>query len=303
MPAPLLSPAERDYITQGIETDCRADGRGCLDYRHFVLETGVLSQTSGSARCRLGDSDVLVGVKVEVGEIEYGQPNEGRVVCNVECSPSASQQFEGRGADDINNQLTLSMDRLFNGPQSGIDVSSLCIIPGQQCWVIYIDAMVMDCGGNLFDCIAFTTRAALFDTRIPRTEVQDMGDGEFEFEVMDDIEDATPVPGWAQSPVAITMYKIGERYVIDPTLLEELCSQATLTVAINKDGQLCGMEKGQSGGINPSLLTEMTQMATTLGKSFIEQLDAKLADDERRVQEERAQGKQVRKLGFFAAVI
>lgn len=57
-------------------------------------------------------------------------------------SPSASQQFEGRGADDINNQLTLSMDRLFNGPQSGIDVSSLCIIPGQQCWVIYIDAMV-----------------------------------------------------------------------------------------------------------------------------------------------------------------
>lgn len=84
MPAPLLSPAERDYITQGVESDCRADGRSCLDYRHFVLETGVLSQTSGSARCRLGDSDVLVGVKVEVGEIEYGQPNEGRVVCNVE---------------------------------------------------------------------------------------------------------------------------------------------------------------------------------------------------------------------------
>lgn len=71
----------------------------------------------------------------------------------------------------------------------------------------------MDCGGNLFDCIAFTTRAALFDTRIPRTEVQDMGDGEFEFEVMDDVEDAMPVPGWVQSPVAITMYKV--RYSVE----------------------------------------------------------------------------------------
>lgn len=84
MPAPLISPAERDYITQGVEYDCRADGRGRLEYRHLVLETGILSQTSGSARCRLGDSDVLVGVKVEIGEIEQGQPDQGRIVCNVE---------------------------------------------------------------------------------------------------------------------------------------------------------------------------------------------------------------------------
>lgn len=84
MPAPVISPAERDYITQGVEYDCRADGRGRLEYRHLVLETGILSQTSGSARCRLGDSDVLVGVKVEIGEIEQGQPDQGRIVCNVE---------------------------------------------------------------------------------------------------------------------------------------------------------------------------------------------------------------------------
>ena len=60
-------------------------------------------------------------------------------------SPSASQQFEGRGADEINNTLTLAIDRIFNGTQSGIDLESLCIIPGQQCWIIYIDAMVNTC--------------------------------------------------------------------------------------------------------------------------------------------------------------
>jgi exosome complex RNA-binding protein Rrp42 (RNase PH superfamily) len=43
----------------------------------------------------------------------------------------------------MNNTLTLAIDRLFNGPQSGLDLESLCIIPNQQCWVIYIDAMVI----------------------------------------------------------------------------------------------------------------------------------------------------------------
>lgn len=84
MPAPLISPAEKSYIEQGVEHDCRADGRGRLEYRHVIMETGLLTQASGSARCRLGDSDVLVGIKVEIGEVDPLKPNQGRIVCNVE---------------------------------------------------------------------------------------------------------------------------------------------------------------------------------------------------------------------------
>lgn len=123
-------------------------------------------------------------------------------------SPSASQQFEGRGADELNNTLTLALERLFCGPQSGLDLEKLCIIPGQQCWVIYIDAMVIDCAGNLLDCVVMTARAALFDTRIPKTEIHEVGDDEYEFEVVDDVEDADPVVGWDLSPVSVTLYKV-----------------------------------------------------------------------------------------------
>jgi exosome complex component RRP42 len=84
MPIALISPAEKKYIEQGVEEDCRADGRARLEYRHVVLETGILAQASGSARCRLGDSDVLVGVKVEIGEPEQDKPTQGRVICSVE---------------------------------------------------------------------------------------------------------------------------------------------------------------------------------------------------------------------------
>ncbi|CAO3598585.1 unnamed protein product [Absidia cylindrospora] len=303
MPAPLISPAEKSYIEQGVEQNCRADGRGRLEYRHIVLELGLLSQASGSARCRLGDSDVLVGIKVEIGDVDQENPNVGRVVCNVECSPSASQQFEGRGAEDMNNVLTLALDWLYNGPQCGFDLEKLCIIPGQQCWVIYIDAMVMDCAGNLLDCIVMTTRAALYNTRIPKTEIQDLGDGEFEFDVMDDIEDAEPIVGWDRSPISVTLYKVGDRYIIDPTILEELCSQVTLTVGVNKEGQVCGIQKSANGSIDPSLLTEMIQSATSLAKPLLQQLDTKLLEDEALVQEKRKNGEHVEKLGFFAAVI
>ncbi|CAO3675600.1 unnamed protein product [Rhizopus microsporus] len=303
MPAPLISPAEKSYIEEGIQQDCRANGRARLEYRHMILETGLLSQASGSARCRLGDSDVLVGVKVEIGEIEQNQPNQGRIVCNVECSPSASQQFEGRGADEINNSLTMAVDRLFNGPQSGLDLEKLCIIPGQQCWIIYIDAMVMDAAGNLLDCIVMTVRAALYNTRIPKTEIQDLGEGEYEFEVMDDVEDAEPIAGWENLPITVTLYKIADRYIIDPTILEELCSQVTLTVGVNRNGSVCSIQKGGNGSIEPSLLTEMIQTATTLAKPMLQQLDAKLIEEEDQVQDKRRNGLPVEKLGFFASVI
>ncbi|KAI7898525.1 ribosomal protein S5 domain 2-type protein [Cokeromyces recurvatus] len=303
MPEPLISPAEKSYIEQGVEDDCRADGRARFEYRHIVLESGLLSQASGSARCRLGDSDVLVGVKVEIGEVDPTRPNQGRLVCNVECSPSASQQFEGRGADEINNTLTLALDRVFSGPQSGLDLESLCIIPNQQCWIIYIDAMVMDAAGNLLDCIVMTTRAALHNTRIPKTQLIDLEDGDVEFEIVDDVEEAEPLKGWQNLPVTITLYKIGQRYVIDPTSLEELCSQVTLTVGVNRLGQVCGIKKGGRGSLEPSLLNEMVGTATTLAKPLIEQLDTKLIEEETKVQEKKKVGQPVETLGFFAAVI
>lgn len=48
-----VSTFERAYIVGGIEQDFRSDGRSCQDYRHFEVETGIVSNTSGSARLRL----------------------------------------------------------------------------------------------------------------------------------------------------------------------------------------------------------------------------------------------------------
>lgn len=65
----MISKAEMDYITTGAEKNIRADGRKRTEYRKFQVETGVVAQASGSCRLMLDGTDILVGIKVEVGSI------------------------------------------------------------------------------------------------------------------------------------------------------------------------------------------------------------------------------------------
>ncbi|CAH1765901.1 7144_t:CDS:2 [Entrophospora sp. SA101] len=310
MPLSLISPSENDFILKGVDDNIRADGRGRLDYRHVDLETGVIPQASGSARCRLGvGTDVLVGVKIEIGAIEidgnYEQVVEikskrGRVVCSVECSPIASQQFAGRGAEDINNELTQTIERIFNGPQGGLNLEKLCIIPGQQCWVVYIDAMVLDYAGNLSDTIFITTRAALYNARVPKTTIQDHGDGEIEVDISEDVEEWERIYGWDMVPIGVTLNRIGARHIVDATPLEELATETKLLVTVNKMGKICGIQKSGSGCIEPSLLKEMVQTGRTIGLGLIDSLDSMLKQEEEEINKKHARREPIDQLGFFA---
>lgn len=78
------SPSEQKYLEAGIEHNLRADGRSRVDFRSITLETGVIDQTNGSARLRLANTDVLVGVKVEISTPEPTAPNEGIIKFYVE---------------------------------------------------------------------------------------------------------------------------------------------------------------------------------------------------------------------------
>ena len=71
----MLSQSERSYIESGIHSNLRADGRPRLSFRPFTLQTQVIPQASGSCKLTLTDpqptnrTDVLVGIKVEIGDI------------------------------------------------------------------------------------------------------------------------------------------------------------------------------------------------------------------------------------------
>ncbi|KAJ2785982.1 hypothetical protein H4R18_000197 [Coemansia javaensis] len=272
----ILSPAEQDYITRGVEKGLRADGRGGLDRREVSLQTNMISQANGSARCRTGHlgvgTDVLVGVKAEVRTWTAGEPEDrGAVECSVECSPSAAQKFEGRGADDLNVELTQLLDRILGGPQSGIDLGALCIIPRQAYWVLHVDALVLDVKGSIADTLVWAARAALLSTRLPRVVVESVADEDgnmqSEFDVVDDPEDQVPLQGAEDLPLAVTFSQIGKRYVVDASEQEDAVTQARVTVAVSPQMDICAIQKGAAlRGFPPSLLTEILHSARTVAR-------------------------------------
>jgi len=262
----------------GIAQDFRNDGRSCSDYRTVTIETGIVTNTSGSAKVRLAGTHVLVGIKAELGEPLPSTPSSGRLEFFVDCSANASPIFEGRGGDDLAVQLAAALKRTFC--KGTLDGETLCAIPGKACWILYIDALVLECGGNLFDALSVAIKCALYNTRIPKLRI--IGEGsELDFEVSDDPYDAIRLDV-SNVPVLITLNKIGDCFLVDATAEEEACSDSQLLVSVNRTGQICSMQEYQGGRVNPELMFEMIEVGKTVGTELNEKLMKALKRDEDR---------------------
>lgn len=295
-----ISQTEKSFIAGGVDDNIRMDGRSCMDYRTFHVETGVVQQTNGSARVRLGQrgTDVLVGVKVEIGEPDVDFPDRGRLEVHVECSPSASPEFEGRGAQELNSVLEMTLRNILYQSTQSEEWQSLCIVEGKQCWIVYMDCLVLDSDGNLFDALAMAMRSALYDTKIPKIQLLELEDGMTEIEVSDDPNEYSRLPV-DNVPISVNLGRIGKQFVVDPCLEEELCMEARLTVAINAKGNICSIQKGGAEmGLNPSELNKMLQSARKIGLSLLNKLNQVLEKNERA--REEAGGAQSIAVGFLA---
>ncbi|AQK67413.1 3'-5'-exoribonuclease family protein [Zea mays] len=153
-----LSEGEKHFIRGGIAQDVRTDGRRRLQFRSLSVQTGVIPQANGSARVRLGATEIIASVKAELGKPSILHPDKGKVAIFVDCSPTAEPLFEGRGSEELSAELSVSLQRCLLGGKSGagaaIDLSSLIVVDGKVCWDLYIDGLVVSSDGNLLDALA-----------------------------------------------------------------------------------------------------------------------------------------------------
>ncbi|EGC37720.1 hypothetical protein DICPUDRAFT_29826 [Dictyostelium purpureum] len=285
-----ISPSEVTFIQQGVENNIRSDGRNRVDYRNFSLETGEIIHANGSARVKLSDTEVLVGVKAEITHI---QPKEltntlqtfdtsKRLVFSVNCCPSASPEFEGKGSEFLNIELGKQLERLykfiFNKSNYHGNDNCLSIVSGKYYWTLYIDAIVLDSDGNLFDALSIATRAALYNTRLPRVKAIQGEYEEITFEVSDDPEDTLSL-SIENAPICVTLTKIGTQFVIDSTLQEELCMDARLTVGINSHSNICSIQKGGIQGLDPATINQMINTSKVIGTKILNIMDKTLKEN------------------------
>ena len=146
----LVTKVRSKQIEMLLEKGKRLDDRGLLDTREIKIEQGVIEKAEGSARVYLGKTQVLVGVKVGLGEPFPDTPNEGVLTVNAELVPVASPNFEPGPPDENSIELARVVDRGIRESKC-IDNEKLCIEPGKKVFVVFVDIYVLNHDGNLIE--------------------------------------------------------------------------------------------------------------------------------------------------------
>lgn len=235
---PLVPRIKYNTILNIISRGYHVDKRPLTSYRPIEIEYDIAPKAEGSALVRLGNTQVLAGVKLEIGQPYSDAPDEGAIVVNAEYIPAASPSFEPGPPDENAIELARIIDRSIRESRA-IQLDKLCIIPGKKVWIIWLDIYVLDYDGNLIDASMLATMAALSNAYMPYYEIID---NELGIVKVDRLRKMSPLP-LNKYITIITIYKIGDVLVLDPTAEEESLATYKLAVAIDEEKRIVGLQK------------------------------------------------------------
>ena len=261
-----LSHIDRAFIQGLIRKGERLDGRAFNEYRNIEIEANVVpAKAEGSALVRLGDTSVVAGVKVLVGDPYPDSPDDGVVMVTIEMSPIASPLFELGPPKENAIELARVVDRGVRESKT-IDTKDLCIESGKKVYMVFADVYPLEYDGNLIDASSIAVNAALMTTKYPEMKMEDKK-----------VVATGKMLKLPVSNVAIehTVSKIGDRLIIDPTLREEFVQDCRLTMAVDQKEHFTALQKG--GGFGPMSLDLVDQ---AMGMALDRAKDIKAIIDE-----------------------
>jgi len=247
---------KRDYLANLAEQGKRADGRRLDEYRNIEIETNIISKAEGSARVKIGNTQVIAGIKMDVGEPYSDSPESGVMTTAAELIPLASPDFEAGPPRENAIELARVVDRGIRESEV-IELDKLCIEPKEKVWIVFIDIHIIDYDGNLFDAASLASMAALLTTTVPAER----------FELGEDC----PLP-IKEPPISCTSVKYNGAVVMDPSLDEEEIAEVRLTVATDKNGDIRAMQKGLNGSFTTEEIKKVIKVSIDNGKEIRKQL-------------------------------
>jgi len=271
-----LSPViKKDFLLQLAKQGKRADNRNMNQYREVKIETGVIDKAEGSAKVMIGNTQVVAGIKMDLGTPYPDTPNQGVMSTAAELIPLASPDFEAGPPRENAIELARVVDRGIRESEV-IKFDELCIVPGEKIWLAFIDIHVIDYDGNLFDASSLAALAALLTAHVPIDQFKENLEADAETcpEIKTYLEQHQtnyPLP-MRTPPISCTFVKFGDVIVVDPSLDEEDIADARLTVATDEKGDIRAMQKGLNGSFTPDEIKNVIKEAAINGNDLRKKL-------------------------------
>ncbi len=271
-----ITPAiKRDYLSKLAEQGKRADGRTFNEFRKIEIETGLIPKAEGSARVKIGNTQVVAGIKILIGTPYPDTPESGAMTTAAELIPMASPDFEAGPPRENAIELARVVDRGIRESKI-IEVDKLCLEPGEAIWMVFIDIHIIDFDGNLFDTSSLAALAALHNAVIPIERLRpDLEKLQEKFpsvkKYLEEHPTDYPLP-LQEPPISCTSVKYNNVIMIDPALDEEEIAEARLTVATDKNGDIRAMQKGLNGSFTVEEIKKIIKASIDNGVKIREEL-------------------------------
>lgn len=246
-----------NYVLELMQIGKRIDERELNEYREVDVRENIINTAEGSAYVRLGNTQVIAGVKMNIGTPFPDTPNEGTFSVSAEFTPLASPDFEAGPPSENAIELARIVDRGIRESKT-VEMNKLVITPGEKVWSVFIDIHIIDNQGNLLDAAALAAVTALMNTKMPKVDAN----GKI---VRGEHEGKLPV---VHKPVTVTVCKIGDKLFLDPSLEEESTIGTKLSIAVREDDSICALQKQGSEGIEFDVIEKMVDIAIEKSKEL-----------------------------------
>ena len=249
------------YLSEGK----RFDGRKLDEFREIIIENDISNMAEGSARVRIGKTEVLVGVKLGVAEPYPDSQDKGNLMVTSELLPLSSARFESGPPKFPAIEIGRLVDRAIRESKF-IELEKLCIKDGEKVWSVFIDIYSINDDGNLIDAAGIGAVVALKNAKFPKYDekTEKIIYGEFTNK---------KIPLSKEIPIIITVNKIGDSLIVDPSLEEEDVSEARMTIGGSIEGSLFSIQKGNSKEITIEEMHEILELSEKTRKKVYSEIE------------------------------
>jgi exosome complex component RRP42 len=254
----------KERIIQYLEEEKRFDGRKPEEFREIEIETGISKKSEGSARVKIGDTEVIVGVKMDIGTPYPDSPDKGNLMVGAELTPLSSPRFEAGPPRFSAIEIARVIDRGLRESKF-IDFEKLCIKEGEKVWTVFVDIYTINDDGNILDAAGIGAIAALKNARMPKydEEKEQVLYGEFTNKNL-------PLSG--NIPIPITVYKIKDKLIVDPTKEEEDSADTRVTIG-SSNGIISSMQKGNSNVLKINEMNDVLDFSEKVWKNIFKKIE------------------------------